>query len=182
MALTAVTITGTYEGPTPGVAVKGSISFKLNQAMFLPDVAVVPPRNVTVTLDGFGQVPAGTQLYATDDVGVEPYGEVYYRAIFRFTGAATEIRYFTLSHLSPTFDLSDLSSLSTRPPVPPSVPTSWHTMTWAQAAALQWPQADSLGWQAEELPTVPTSTHTMTWPRVAALRWTDADSLSWQAA
>lgn len=148
MPPTAVTITGTFPGPAPGMVADGTISFKLNQALFLPGTAVVPPRNYTVALDGTGSVPAGTQLYATDDIGSEPYGSVYYRAIFRFAGAPTEIRYFTLSHLLATFDLSDLSQLSTSPPALPLLPTSVHTMTWAQAGALTWPQADSLGWQA----------------------------------
>lgn len=148
MPLTAITIIGTFEGPSPTQTAEGTVSFKLNQALFLPGIAIVQPRNYTVALDGNGSIPAGTQLFATDDVGTEPYGQVYYRAILRLTGAATEIRYFFLPHGVGTFDLSDLSTLSSVPPTPPTGPTSIHTMTWQQADAATWPDADTFSWQA----------------------------------
>jgi hypothetical protein len=147
---TPVTIIGTFYGLNPEA--DNTVSFKRNQDLFLPGVGVVPPVNITAVIDGSGDLKmrdgSAVTLYATDDIGAQPYGEVYYRAIFRFQGAATEIRYFTLSHLLGTFDLSDLSLSSITPPEPPSVPSSVHTMTWPQAAALSWSDTDALGWQA----------------------------------
>jgi hypothetical protein len=138
MPFTEVTITGHFEGPVPGQTARGTITFQLTAAMQLAGT-VVPARPIDITLDGSGNVPTGTRLWATDDIGVGP-PNVEYQAIVEIVGAPREVKYFPLSHLSSTFDLSQWSDS-----VPPR----------AAAAVLRWRGAwqSPASYQANDLVT-----------------------------
>ncbi|MBW3663583.1 MAG: hypothetical protein KY469_10830 [Actinobacteria bacterium] len=127
MALTVVTVTGTYLERATGEAASGSVSFKLSGAMAdSADDKIVAPRTISADLDENGHI--SVDLYATDDPGIQPQGRVY-TVTERIVGSPIRIYTIDVPHgaagaAGATIDLAD------------AIPVDGTTATYVLTAAV----------------------------------------------
>lgn len=73
------TIQGTFQFPDGSPAINAVLYLKLSQDAVAFGTSQIAPRVITVTLDGSGQIPGGTSIYANDEL--TPFGTVYIASV-----------------------------------------------------------------------------------------------------
>lgn len=143
MALTQVTITGTFQ-QSPGKPSHGSLQFQLSADLFLGGVPVANRAPIPVVLDATGSFSA--TVWANDDVGVSPAGS-YWVLSGVVDGVGFSEEFVISTSMAPTVDLSQLTPAAVSNPVYPvnavqlqgfavssTVPTPGQNLYWSGTA------------------------------------------------
>lgn len=124
MSITTVTLTGTFKDADGNVAAGTIEMTPCRPFSNAGSNIVVNTETITITLNGSGEIPASTTVYANDDTDTYPTG-TWYDVVFKFTGAKERKDRFVIT-ATDTVDFSDLVSVAS--PLP--------TANYASAATL----------------------------------------------